>query len=300
MMRKAFTCMFLFLLGYAACLFVGPWWENRNMLESSGDPKSQSQSQPPPAVLPSIARDEDFYRFPSKCALPLPESSILSTVFKLFDNKSPYANFPPEHLRPYLLHNEIHGWGSTNPVFEKVIRLANPRVIIEVGTFLGNSALHMANVTRRLGLENTIILCMDDFRGWPGFAGYNQGMFRSVIDINGDVILMQQFMQNVVDAGEEERIIPMPFATGAGLDKLCLTGIYADLIEVDAGHSFHSAWEDINRAWKLLKPGGVMFGHDYFNGSEEYGVRRAVDKFAKEHNLRVEPNGEHWIFFPNT
>lgn len=71
----------------------------------------------------------------------------------------------------------------------------------------------------------------------------------------------------------------------------------ADLIEVDAGHDFHSAWSDINRAHKLLRPGGVLFGHDYFTSYDNRGVRRAVDLFAKVHGFKVNTDGEHWVIY---
>lgn len=113
--------------------------------------------------------------------------------------------------------------------------------------------------------------------------------------VNGDVLLLYQFMQNVVQSNATESVLYVPFATGSGLEKLCQWGVFGDLIEVDAGHDFHSAWSDINRAYKLLRPGGVIFGHDYLTSADNKGVRRAVNMFARVKGLRVQLDGQHWV-----
>ncbi|MQM18829.1 hypothetical protein Taro_051825 [Colocasia esculenta] len=241
----------------------------------------------------------DFFRFRKQCAPPLPKEEILPTLFdRLFNGTSPFAGFPPPHAAPLLRPNRLRGWGSKAPVFQSLIEAVRPRVIVEVGTFLGASALHMANLTSDLG---TIILCLDDFRGWPGFRRMpppKKDLFKDIADLNGDVVLMYQFMQNVVASGEEDRVLPVPFSTASGLAALCEWGVYADLVEVDAGHDFHSAWQDINLAWEVVRPGGIMFGHDYHNSADRHGVRRAVDLFARTKGLRVQPNGQHWVLHP--
>ncbi|KAK9122270.1 hypothetical protein Syun_019887 [Stephania yunnanensis] len=182
------------------------------------------------------------------------------------------------------------GMGLHRVGFETLIRKVKPRTIIELGTFLGASAIHMAELASRLGLE-TQIICVDDFRGWPGF----QTRFTDIGSVNGDVMLMYQFMQNVVYFNATDSILPVPYSTGSALEGLCELGVFADLIEVDAGHDFHSAWSDINRAYKLLRPGGVMFGHDYFTAADERGVRRAVKLFAGVKGLRIRTDGQHWV-----
>ncbi|XP_010251814.1 PREDICTED: uncharacterized protein LOC104593592 [Nelumbo nucifera] len=243
------------------------------------------------AVASSLASEPDHFRFLTPCAAPLPSKLVLRTILDgVFNGTSPYESFPPPHISPLLRPKRIKGWGSTGAVFENLIRKVKPRTIIEVGTFLGASAIHMAEKARQLGLR-TQILCIDDFRGWPGF----RDRFRDIGMVNGDVMLLYQFMQNVVYANATESVLPIPFSTGSALEKLCEWGVFGDLIEVDAGHDFHSAWSDINRAYKLLRPGGVMFGHDYFTAADNRGVRRAVNLFARVKGFRVEVDGQHWV-----
>jgi hypothetical protein len=64
---------------------------------------------------------------------------------------------------PLLKNGTLWGWGSRAPVFRTLIELVNPKVILEIESFLGASALHMAEVTRSLNFD-TVTICLDDFR----------------------------------------------------------------------------------------------------------------------------------------
>ncbi|PPD91638.1 hypothetical protein GOBAR_DD11430 [Gossypium barbadense] len=128
----------------------------------------------------------DNFRVAAHCSnSPLPPHLVFPTILqRVFKGSSPYTDFPPPHLRYILKPKRIRGWGSNGDVFEHLIKRVKPKLIVEVGTFLGASALHMVNVTRKLGLQ-TQILCLDDFRGWPGF----RDRFKDINDINGDVLI---------------------------------------------------------------------------------------------------------------
>ncbi|XP_074288991.1 uncharacterized protein LOC141614134 [Silene latifolia] len=235
-------------------------------------------------------RDHARYDIP-ECGNPIPPDQVRSTLLNgLYDGVSPYENFPPPGIAPLLQPTRVEGWGSTDVVFSNLVRKVRPRTIIEIGSFLGASATYMGNLTRELGLD-TQILCLDDFRGWAGF----RGMFKGFPMQNANVMLLAQFMKNVVTLNLADTIIPLPFSSASSLDKLCELGVFGDLIEVDAAHDFHSAWDDINRAYRVLRPGGILFGHDYFNQQDDYGVRRAVDLFAKMHGFTIRTTKEHWI-----
>ncbi|XWS31995.1 hypothetical protein CRYUN_Cryun23aG0122600 [Craigia yunnanensis] len=267
-------------------------------LSHSSPPQQQLLQLPqlttPPQVfqLANLPTQLDNFRVTAHCSnSPLPPHLVFPTVLdRVFNGSSPYTNFPPPYLQSFLKPKRIKGWGSNGAVFEHLIKRVKPRVIIEVGSFLGASALHMVNVSRKLRLQ-TQILCLDDFRGWPGF----RDRFKDINLINGDVLLLQQFMQNVVCLNATGSVLPVPFSTASGLEKLCEWGITADLIEIDAGHDFISAWGDINRAYRILRPGGVIFGHDYFTAADNRGVRRAVNLFAQMNNLKIQTDGQHWV-----
>ncbi|KAJ7547036.1 hypothetical protein O6H91_08G066000 [Diphasiastrum complanatum] len=247
----------------------------------------KSQIEPDLKSLPS-----DFFTFHNKCREATPLAKVRSMLLdEIFDGVSPFEGFPSPHVAPFLRKESIKGWGSRAKVFDELLKEVRPQLIVELGTFLGASAIHMANLSQSMGLQ-TLILCIDDFRGWPGF----RYTFKDIHQEHGQAMLYYQFLQNVITTNFTHAIIPVPFSTTSAMAKLCDVGIQADLIEVDAGHDFHSAWADINRAWALLRPGvGIMFGHDYYLRADNRGVGRAVNLFARLKGLHIQPHGSHWI-----
>ncbi|EPS71222.1 hypothetical protein M569_03536, partial [Genlisea aurea] len=203
---------------------------------------------------------------------------------------SPWDDFPPAHLNGILQPEHSFMLGSSDAVFEHLIAETRPETIIEVGTYLGNSAIHMGNLVKRLGLK-TQIICVDDFRAWltNGFIL----KFKSHQIVNGDRLHLYKFMLNVFNAKLTDSVMFLPFSTSNGLELLCQMGIYADLVEIDAAHDFHSAWLDINNGYKLLRPGGVLFGHDI----NLAGVRNAANLFAGIHGFKIRIEGQHWILY---
>ncbi|KDP28432.1 hypothetical protein JCGZ_14203 [Jatropha curcas] len=278
---KLSAYVILFLLAYALGYL------------SSLSSRLQPPTSPQPAtgIFNSLPSQLDNFRVTTHCSDPLPSSLVRQTILdRIYHATSPYDNFPPARVTGLLRDKRVKGWGSYGAVFEHLIQKVKPKVIIEVGTFLGASALHMANLTRRLGLDAQI-LCIDDFRGWPGF----RDRLKYVNMVNGDVLLLYQFMQNVIYSNATKWVLPVPFSSGSALEKLCEWGVFGDLIEIDAGHDFNSAWADINRAYRILRPGGVIFGHDYFTMAHNRGVRRAVNLFAELNGLKIQTDGQHWV-----
>ncbi|CAN1762321.1 hypothetical protein LINPERHAP1_LOCUS8318 [Linum perenne] len=300
MLRKSRLHVSKFLnsnAAYLALFFLVYLFGYFSALSSSRQPAASISPDPTLAagtaikVTPTPTKMIDEFRVTTRCAGRLPAEAVRQTVLdRVYDGISPFQDFPPPHVSGLIREKTIRGWGSYGTVFETLVQKVRPRVIIEVGTFLGASAIHMAELTRELGLD-TVILCVDDFRGWPGF----REKFEFVKYVNGDVLLMYQFMQNAAYSNSTGSVLPVPFSSGSALQKLCEWGVYGDLIEIDAGHDFNSAWADINRAYRILRPGGVIFGHDYFTVADNRGVRRAVNLFAQMNGLKVKADGQHWV-----
>lgn len=70
---------------------------------------------------------------------------------------------------------------------------------------------------------------------------------------------------------------------------------FFDFIYIDANHSYEAAKNDINKWFKKVKKGGLFAGHDYLdgiNGNGVFGVKSAVDEFAKEYNIKIYSTNE--------
>jgi len=75
-----------------------------------------------------------------------------------------------------------------------------------------------------------------------------------------------------------------------------------DFVYLDVQHHFESVVEDLNSWAPKVRRGGIISGHDYLDGvlpSGQFEVKRAVDQWARDRDLKVVCSGEHvwrsWI-----
>jgi len=67
---------------------------------------------------------------------------------------------------------------------------------------------------------------------------------------------------------------------------------YFDFVYIDADHKYESIKDDLNW-WDKIIVRGIIGGHDYGYGETwDFGVKKAVDEFAKEKGLPVEDLSE--------
>lgn len=59
-----------------------------------------------------------------------------------------------------------------------------------------------------------------------------------------------------------------------------------DFVFIDGNHEFKYVYEDIIQWTKKVKPGGIVYGHDYVeNVDRKYGVVEAVNRYVFENNI---------------
>lgn len=61
-----------------------------------------------------------------------------------------------------------------------------------------------------------------------------------------------------------------------------------DFAFIDGNHKYEFVLQDCRLWWEHLRDGGWLFGHDYNLPCHEWGVKVAVDEFAKSKNLTVQ------------
>jgi hypothetical protein len=70
-----------------------------------------------------------------------------------------------------------------------------------------------------------------------------------------------------------------------------------DMLYIDGDHSYQGAKKDLEVAYKKVKPGGWIMGHDYeMNMTKartryDFGVKQAVDEFCTVHNQVIHAKG---------
>ena len=61
-----------------------------------------------------------------------------------------------------------------------------------------------------------------------------------------------------------------------------------DFVYLDGNHQDPYIAQDINEWMKKVKPGGILAGHDYAHIKRvKWGVKEAVEKYAKENKLKL-------------
>jgi hypothetical protein len=203
---------------------------------------------------------------------------------------NPYEGFRADE---YPL--DLQGWGSEHPIFRKVLEEIKPQLIIEVGSWKGASAIHMARCLKDLGLQAKI-LCIDTWLGAIEFWGDKQDPERylSLSLKNGYPTIFYQFLANVVKSGFQDVIVPFPQTSVTAARWLRQHGVQADAIYVDGSHEEEDVFLDLCSYWQVVAPGGVMFGDDY----DQYwpSVRSAVRRFAQVFAIEYESDDRKWLF----
>jgi hypothetical protein len=202
--------------------------------------------------------------------------SLFSQIQKILQFEKVYEGLTPDNtIKP------AQGWTTAyypEAVKEFLLTKSHPVVIVEVGTWLGASAIQVADIVRDLGRQD-IILCVDT---WLGSPEHFLGMPKK----NGFPQIYSQFLQNIVNHGHTNRVLPIPLPSLQAIDILrpllrSLGG--ADLIYIDAAHEYMPVYMDIKTYWPLLKAGGRMLGDDFTDNWP--GVKQAVNQFASEIKL---------------
>lgn len=185
------------------------------------------------------------------------------------------------------LPEDLQGWNSNSPIFKDLVEEVKPKVIIEVGSWKGASAIQMAKAAQALGL-NTKLYCIDTWLGSLEFREneeYFGGNSWGRMLLHGYPQVYYQFLSNIIHQGVVEMIEPVPSISRDAAPFVP----QADLIYLDGNHYYEAVLEDLRTFWPKLRPGGIMFGDDYYlttrTGRKDgyvAGVERAVKDFCKE------------------
>ncbi len=202
---------------------------------------------------------------------------------------SPYQGFDAARY-PF----DPQGWNGDSPLFDRLVEELNPGLAIEVGSWKGQSAIHMGSaMAERRG--DAQLLCVDTWLGsFDWWLDPSRSPRADMGLVHGYPTLYYQFLANVVHAGLEDVIVPFPATSTIAARLLIVRGVKADLIYIDGSHEENDVYSDVTYYWHCLRPGGVMFGDDY---RPEYypGVVRAVEAFGEAVGVEHEViDGQFW------
>src|SRR5262245_26418169 len=129
---------------------------------------------------------------------------------------------------------DLQGWGSQAPIFARLIDETRPSTIVEIGTWKGASAIHMATLARRHH-RDVIVLCIDTWLG--GLAAWSQPELRAELRrVHGWPTLYYQFLANVVHTGLRGTVVGWPVTSATAVAILTQHDVTVDLIYIDGSH----------------------------------------------------------------
>ena len=199
---------------------------------------------------------------------------------------------------------DLQGWNHDHPIFDRLVLETQPRVIIEVGSWKGCSAMHLAvassTVTELDQVSGVAVLspsklyCVDTWLGGIDHLLSDKPQDDLLRDAHGSPQLYHQFLRNFVDVPEfTPRIYPVQNTSINGARLLAQQRTIAELIYIDGSHEYQDVYADLCAYVQILAPGGVMFGDDFRTFP---GVFAAVLRFAHEYAFKVEEvDRNFWI-----
>lgn len=226
--------------------------------------------------------------------LTSPTAGVLATpapdLKRLLHQVDPYRGFDAARY-PF----DLQGWNGTSSLFGRLVEEVQPRIAIEVGSWMGQSAVTTARHLAAQG-RGAQLLCIDTWLGSVEFwLRPGNELNRGLGLVHGYPSVYFRFLANVVHAGLQDVIVPYPSTSVAAARLLMVRGVEADLVYIDASHEENDVYMDLVYYWQVLRPGGVMFGDDYHEQLMP-GVVAAVRAFSAEQGLTYEVDaGQHWV-----
>lgn len=184
--------------------------------------------------------------------------------------------FGPGDVPGYLTDEDI------NAIEYLVTKLSGKGTIVEVGTFLGKSAVEWAKNTIKQNKDYKII-CVDSFT--------------SPVEILEDLVKTADFDVPICNSHFEMwKHYTKQYSNIVGLEAFFNEDFefndQIDLLFEDSDHTQKTLNHALPFWWKRIKPGGILSGHDYYLRD----VRTALNTFAAINNLEVFvfPNSNIW------
>lgn len=194
--------------------------------------------------------------------------------------------------RKEFFQNEIrcapHGWGETD-ILINAIREIDARYIVEVGSWLGRSAIAMARELKARG--DGLVVCVDTWLGSD--EHWLNPEYQQILGIvNGRPTLYERFLEHIKAAGVEDYLYPLPLTSRSAAYLLKTKSFAFDIAYIDGSHNVDEVTADILAYHDLLISGGIMIGDDWDWASVKQGVENSGLPFdVVGRNWRIKKDG---------
>jgi predicted O-methyltransferase YrrM len=172
------------------------------------------------------------------------------------------------------------GWFNQGALMLELIETHRPSVVVELGSWLGQSAIAMARSVRRWG---GMVTCVDTWAGELNDDGGSLG--------GRPPLMLLSCARAIVEAGVGASVRLIPSMT---VDAAKAWNTPIDCLYIDADHGHDGVLADLEAWVPHVRPGGLIAGDDYEHRLYP-GVKSAWDLFEQRHGLtltRSEPESQ--------
>lgn len=201
----------------------------------------------------------------------------------LHKGKNPYHGFPTDQW----LGTWYSDPGASRDILKRNLDRVNPGVVVEVGSFVGESAICMAKHLKSKGVD-AVIICVDT---WYAGIDHYKGAPEKINMWFGRPDLYYKFIANIIGHGCHDMILPLALDSINGARLLKLLNIQADYVYIDASHEEGDVLRDYESYWDVIRPSGLMIVDDLTGWFP--GCVKDWSKFLKKHALNpIDTEGE--------
>jgi hypothetical protein len=196
--------------------------------------------------------------------------------------------FGHENIYSEFIYDEknvdLQGWGSKHGVFEYLLPKIKPNLIIEIGSWKGRSAIHMAKLTKKYNFPAEI-LCIDTFLGSPQMwiNKDDKNFYKSLKIKNGYPQVYNTFLNNIHFAKVEDLITPLPIDSYTAIEVLAFHKIFSNFFYIDGGHEYATIKSDLNNIKVIMKDDATIILDDF----RWRGVNKAAKEFSLINNISL-------------
>lgn len=219
-----------------------------------------------------IRKGEQLLRVPPK-QIPVPPPRN----YPVFQGAHPMKGLPikPLKVRAWDVIEKaepVEGWMSVDELLWLARASSSAEVTVEVGSWKGRSTKALAGWTAGR------VFAADH---WRGTEAERYGPHKEAT-LDGDLV-MDAFRKNLAPELAAGKVVPVRGDHAeVWKDVRVLVPNGADLVFLDGDHSYGGVKRDIENFWPLVRPGGVLAGHDYSTAFG--GVMQAVHERFKVHH----------------
>jgi hypothetical protein len=186
--------------------------------------------------------------------------------------------------QPKYLEKKTPGWIGHLPLAYWVVSETKPRVLVELGTHLGNSYFTFCQSVKENKLK-TSCYAVDCWEGDVQAGQYEQAVYTTVQNYND--ANYRQFSK-LLKMRFDEALHEIPDGT-------------VDLLHIDGLHTYEAVRHDYETWLPKLSANGLVMFHDIAVEREDFGVKKFWGELKKQYPCSLEFDHNHGmgVIFPH-